>query len=292
MATDVTRREMILAYDGDCPMCLSIVGLLARAGLVTPEQLVSHHDLSPGDLERAQAAGIRNQLVVLDRLSQEARGGADGLLWIVGENRAYPLWIRLLSLPGVRHLIGLGYETISYNRRVVSPPPRQIRCDCEPEVTLARRLMLIVPLSVLAVVFLALFGGAVFVGWKLGDAAAGILFMEVAAGSGWIALLAGALVLLRGEQRVDYIAHLVVTAFVGALVLVPAGLMAWWLPPVANVLLASVSVFVSLVLMLGMQRRRVAAVGLHSGWLWGWIAAVAIGFVGTKLVYFGAGMLP
>ena len=36
MATDVTRREMILAYDGDCPMCLSImtpermsVGLIA-----------------------------------------------------------------------------------------------------------------------------------------------------------------------------------------------------------------------------------------------------------------------
>ena len=152
--------------------------------------------------------------------------------------------------------------------------------------------MLVVPLTLLSMLIVALFGAVVSAGWNLGTAAQGALVVALAAAAGWLAIGAVALALLRGERRIDYLAHLAVTAFVGALVLLPVAAVGWWLPRQANLVAASLSVLASFALMYGMQRRRVAAVGLSPQWLWAWAAAISIGFVGTKLVLFGAGVLP
>ena len=90
MATQIEQSAMILAYDGDCPMCKGIVALLLRLRLIEPGQAVSNHDLSPRDLAAATEAGIRNQLIVLDVLSRQSRAGAEGLLWIIGHKPARP----------------------------------------------------------------------------------------------------------------------------------------------------------------------------------------------------------
>jgi predicted DCC family thiol-disulfide oxidoreductase YuxK len=285
MTTAVKTSGKTLVYDGDCPMCNATVGLLLRLKLLRREQARSNHDLSGDDLESVRAAGIRNQLVVLDPQTRETRSGADGILWILSENTGNHLAIRLLGLPGVRHLLRWGYQIVSYNRRVISTPRQQIVCDCEPEVTLARRLALVVPTLVLTVLMTALFGAAVFYGWQLGDAPSGAVFMCVAAGSGWVALVAAALVLLRGEQRIDYVAHLVVTMFVGVLVLIPASLLALVLPRPVLIVLDGLSVLASFSLMFAMQRRRVAAIGLSNRWLWAWVIALAVGFGGTVAFY-------
>ncbi|MGD9723527.1 MAG: DCC1-like thiol-disulfide oxidoreductase family protein [Pirellulales bacterium] len=274
MSTQVVCRELILAYDGACPMCTSTVALLVRYGLVRPEQAVSNEALPADELEAAQAAGLRNQLVVLDRGSHAARAGIPALLWIVGENFAWPWWVRVLSLPGVRHLLSAFYETISYNRRVISPPRRSVRCDCEPQVTTAMRLRLIVPLTVFVLTTAALVGAGVFLGSGLGTTAQGAILAPVVLGAGWAALVVAAILLLRGEQRIDYVAHLAVTAFVGALVLWPLGLVGWWLPEQGIALVGAALATLALALMFRMQRRRVVAVGLGSSWLWAWTLLV------------------
>ena len=167
-----------------------------------------------------------------------------------------------------------------------------MRCDCEPDVTLARRLTLIVPLALVAGLLAAAFGAAVFYGvpeyfgWTLGDAGTGAWFMPAALGTGWVVMGVAALAVLRGEQRIDYVGHLAVTMFIGALVLVPATLVAWWLPREANIAIVLVSVLASFALMFSMQRRRVAAVGLPRRWLWAWVAALALGSAAWKFVYF------
>ena len=80
------------------------------------------------------------------------------------------LLVRLFGLPGFRHLLRVGYEAISYNRRIISPPRNQIVCDCEPEATFAHRLTLIVPVLLFAVLLVALFGATAFHAGELGDA--------------------------------------------------------------------------------------------------------------------------
>jgi hypothetical protein len=146
--------------------------------------------------------------------------------------------------------------------------------------------MLVGPALVATLVLTAWFGAAVFVGWELGDARWGAPFMEVAAGSGWLALVAAAMALLRGERRIDYMSHLVVTMFVGVLVLVPACLAAALFPRQVLVPLDCLSVLVSFALMFSMQRRRVAAVGVSNRWLWAWVVALAAGLSGTAGFYF------
>ncbi len=99
----------------------------------------------------------------------------------------------------------------------------------------------------------------------------------LAAVSGWLIVGGVAIAVLRGEQRIDYLAHLVVMAFSGALVLIPAGIFGWWLSGQAGLALAAISVFASFALMFAMQRRRLAAVGLTDRWRWGWAIAVVLG---------------
>ncbi|MEX0678307.1 MAG: DCC1-like thiol-disulfide oxidoreductase family protein [Pirellulales bacterium] len=286
MSTDLMTSEKLLAYDGDCPMCLATIALLLRLRLIRPEQTRSNHELDRADLLAAQQAGLRNQLVVLDLQSREARVGSDALLWIIGDNTGGHFLVRLLGWPGFRHLLRYGYETISYNRRVISPPRHQVVCDCEPEVTVERRLTLIMPLALASIALAAGFGAAVFVGWGLGDAITGAIFIQIAAGSGWVAMIAAGLVLLRGMQRIDYVAHLVVTMFTGALALVPAAVLTLLLPRPVSIAIASLSVLAAFALMFAMQRRRVAAISLRSVWLWAWAVVVVVTLTSSIVSHF------
>lgn len=286
MTTELQTSELLLAYDGDCPMCLATIGMLLRAGLVREEQTRSNHDLDPADAEAAQQAGIRNQLVVIDLATRETRVGSDALLWIIGAGPRGGLLVRLLGLPGLRQLLRIGYQAVSYNRRVISPPRHQVVCDCEPEVTLARRLTLVVPLLLITMLIVAGLGAAAFVAWGLGDAVTGALFALIAGGAGWLVMALAGLVLLREMQRVDYIAHLVVTMFAGALVLLPAGILTLVLPASLSVGLASLAALGALALMLFMQRRRVAAISLGRAWVWAWATVIVLTTSGAIASHF------
>ena len=50
------------------------------------------------------------------------------------------------------------------------------------------------------------------------------------------------------------------------------------LPPVGAAVLAGLAGLAVTLRMFFMQRRRVAAIGLSSGWLWGWLACLVVGF--------------
>jgi hypothetical protein len=234
----------------------------------------------------ARGAGIRNQLVVIDPNTRESRAGTDGLLWIIGETPGRRFLARLLGLPGIRQLLRYGYQTISYNRRVISPPRHQIVCDCEPEVTVARRLTLVVPLVLATIALVGYFGAVVSTAWGLGDAAFGAVFIQIAAGAGWIAMIVASLALLGGMQRVDYLAHLAVTMFTGALVLLPVALVTPILPRPAAVTIGCLAMAASFALMFAMQRRRVAAMGLTAVWLWAWAAVLVVTFAGSVVSHF------
>jgi hypothetical protein len=87
-----------------------------------------------------------------------------------------------------------------------------------------------------------------------------------------------ALVALRGEQRIDYLAHLAITTFAGAMLLLPFGLAATFLPREGAAAVACLAGAGAMAIMFVMQRRRVAAIGLSARWLWGWLASLVIGF--------------
>jgi predicted DCC family thiol-disulfide oxidoreductase YuxK len=286
MTTDVRTTEKFLAYDGDCPMCIATVGLLVRWKLVRQEQTRPNYDLDEADAELARQSGIRNQLVVIDPQTRQVRVGSDGLLWIVGETAGYHQLARLLALPGFRQLLNFGYQAVSYNRRIISPPAHQIVCDCEPQVTVYRRLTLIVPLVLLSLLVVAAFGAAAFVGCRLGTPLEGAALMKVATGCGWLLTAAVGFAVLRGMRGLDYVAHLAVTMFAGSLVLLPGAAVLWFVPRPAAVAIVALSLMFCFSTMFKMQIRRVKALQLSYAWLWGWTAAMLAGFGLTLATYF------
>ena len=111
--------------------------------------------------------------------------------------------------------------------------------------------------------------------------------MPAAVGAGLTTFRARALVWLRGEQRIDYISHLVITTFAGAAVLLPFGLAAMFLPREAAAAVACLSGAGAVAMMYLMQRRRVAAISLSSRWLWSWLACLTIGFTLVAYAWLG-----
>jgi predicted DCC family thiol-disulfide oxidoreductase YuxK len=285
MTTATAQADKVLIYDGDCPMCRATIGKLLHLRLVRPEQTRSNHDLQGPDLEAAQAAGLRNELVVLNPESRETRSGTDGLLWIIRDNTGNHPLVRLASLPGFRDILRWGYQAISYNRRIISPPRHQIVCDCEPQVTVARRLSLIVPLLLLTALLAAAFGAALFTGAEKSPVAGAVVAI-LAAGAGWFVLIVAAIAFLKRDKRIDYVGHSAVTMFIGSLVLVPATLIALVAPRDAALALAGVSLAISLVVMVKMQKRRVTALGISQVWLASWPVALVGGVLATCWFYF------
>jgi len=285
MATALQTAEKFLAYDGDCPMCLATVGLLLKLGLLDAGQARPNHELEGSELEAARAAGIRNQLVAIDPRTGETRAGSDALLWLAADRPRFAWAARLLGLPGLRQLLSFAYQAVSYNRRVISPPQHQIACDCEPQVTVARRLQLIVPLAVVSMLVVAAYGAATFVGANLGTATAGAALMEIATAAGWLIAATAGAVLLRGMARIDYAGHLAVTMFVGALILLPAAAINWFLPRPAAIAVAVLALMFCFSTMFKMQVHRTAAQRLRWAWLWGWTAAM-LGCFGAALAFY------
>ena len=273
-----TRTGKILIYDGDCPMCRATIARLLAWRLVWPEQTVSNHELSADDLTAARAAGLRNELIVLDPATGELRRGTDGLLWIVRDNRRQRFLVSVLSLAGFRHVLRLGYQTIAYNRRIISPPETRIVCDCEPELTGARRMMLVVPALVFNAVVLCGSGAALFAatGWDRPlDGALAFAASIVAIG---LVLGMAALVGMPREKRLDYLGHVAVTLFCGATAFLPIAMLAAFLPREWAMAGFALSAAVSLMISIAMQPRRVAALGLHQAWVLVWVlAAVSAG---------------
>ncbi len=291
MTTDIHpverhTAEKYLAYDGDCPMCIASVEALVSWGLVRPEQTRANHDLAPLDAELARAAGIRNQLVAIDPATHETRSGTAALLWIIGETPGWRAVARLLSLPIVRSLLSFGYQAVSYNRRIISPPRHQIVCDCEPQVTVARRLALIVPLVVLSALIVAGWGAAVFAGCALGTPLAGALLATVATLGGWTLMASAGFVTLGGMRGLDYLGHLAVTMFAGALILLAAMVFIPWLSPPLAAAVAILSLMYCFSKMFSMQRKRVKALQLSLTWLWGWTIVMPLVFAITLAIYF------
>src|SRR5262249_20119814 len=149
-----------------------------------------------------------------------------------------------------------------------------------------RRLSLIVPLVLMAMGFTAAFGAAVFAKFGFGEVAEGAVFSLIAAGAGWIGMIVAGAVMLRGMRGVDYVGHLAVTMFTGALVLVPATLLTLVLPREVAAAIDIVSVLAAFAVMYRMQVRRVAALQLRPSWVWAWAVVVIVTTAASILSHF------
>lgn len=264
----------ILVYDGDCPMCETMSALLVRAGLVPGERRRTFQSFEEETAQRLLDAGMRDEMAVLDRVSDQIRTGVPGFLWLLRDTRA--AWVAsLLDRPWMHRVLGVAYHLVGYNRRTLAPPSRPVGivCECDPEYRPGWLLALIVLLLGFAFGMTALFGAVVAAETWLASPSQGAFRMLLAAGSGWVLLFLLVPAIPR-DRRLPFLGHLGMVMAGGLLVLVPSMLLA---PLLDGPLMAGVfalSVTASFLLMLRMLRRRLAYLQLSRAWLAGWAAAL------------------
>jgi|GEM_PF-3302003 len=156
----------LLVYDGDCSICHAWSRkLVAWAGLSDADR-VSHHDLDPALRSRVEAAGLRNELKVVDRADGTITGGFDAIRRF---GRGTGLgWLGTLSaVPPLRWLFPFGYGLIARNRRVLAPTPSGLVCACDPDPHLGYNLAFALSAGAVAAVgwwLLIAVGGSVLAG--------------------------------------------------------------------------------------------------------------------------------
>jgi predicted DCC family thiol-disulfide oxidoreductase YuxK len=129
----------LLVYDGDCSLCLAWSRrIVAWAGLADADR-VSHHDLDPDLRARVEAAGLRNELKVLDRADGTITGGFEAIRRF-GRGTGLASLVALSAVPPFRWLCALGYGLVARNRRVLAPTPGGMVCACDPDPHLGYNL--------------------------------------------------------------------------------------------------------------------------------------------------------
>lgn len=128
-----TARPRVLVYDGDCSLCRRFSRIADRRWLVGAAER-RPYDAFEGEIAtRLEAAGIRNELAVLDETTGELRSGYDGMVWLLRGGRL-PWLASVLAFGPVRWFLGHDYRLIAYNRRLLAPPARRIACACDPDL--------------------------------------------------------------------------------------------------------------------------------------------------------------
>ena len=141
---------LLLVFDGECPMCVALTRLYLLLGWVPAERRVALQDVDPELLAALTAAGIRNEMAVVEPASRRILTGVPGLFWLLRETWARPIvWV--LDRPVLRSVCDVAYRFIGFNRRFFSTPrPRGFQCACEPDERVSYNLSLVVLALVLA----------------------------------------------------------------------------------------------------------------------------------------------
>lgn len=269
------RAGEMLVYDGDCPLCVGAVNVLARTGLVARDTLRPYQDLEGEVAEVLWDAGIRNEMAAYDPASGRVWSGVRALLHAMRVSRLGPV-VRVLELPPITALLSLGYRLVSYNRRILAPrEPGTVRCACDPDFHAGYRIGLIAILLATAVALTLLLGVTLPLRADPASAVQSATDMLAAAGSGWVAAMLLAL-RLPFERYVTWLGHLAVTMNVGLLVQVPGMLLSLVLDGPALVAVQVLSMLASFTVMLRMQVRRARIQALGAGWVALWVVCLAL----------------
>lgn len=136
-----TLKNHTLVYDSDCPMCDLYTNGFIKTGMLDKTGRVEYGCARvPVSFSNERA---RDEIALIDYENGIVTYGVDSLIKVLGHS--FPLLKSITAIAPVRFLLGVLYSFISYNRKVIAPPPAfETRGSCTPSYHTGYRIAYIV----------------------------------------------------------------------------------------------------------------------------------------------------
>lgn len=134
------NNDKILVYDDACPLCVAYTSAFVKTGLLTAEGRQSFSDVSAELLHTINYQRSKNEIPLLDPVTNKVWYGIDALLEILGSK--CPAIKTIGHLKPVNWFLKKLYSFISYNRKViVAAKASPLKIDCSPSFNLFYRVL-------------------------------------------------------------------------------------------------------------------------------------------------------
>jgi hypothetical protein len=210
--------NMMLVYDGNCPLCVQAVQTLSTLGFLEGIQPQPWQSLSTCDATLAER--IKTEFLLIEPNNNQVQGGFEALAYLMGKRFS---WTKgLLSMPSVMTIGIILYKIVSMNRRVLAPSGN-IPCDCDPPFHLGWRAALWVLLLLISVVVSTVFGFSAATTQPDKPYFETVLQWMLVTGSGWILniLIFG---IVLPKRHWDFVQQCLVVMAFGSFWLIPFAL--------------------------------------------------------------------
>lgn len=241
-----TLNNHLILYDAECPMCQLYTRAFTRSGMLDPNGRAPYQDLPPAacplvDLQRAV-----NEIALIDTKTGEVNYGIESLFKVIGHS--FPLFRPLFSWRPFLRIMRKVYAFISYNRKVIIPPPANTPAPAttstpttsstftskpdsfQPAFRLRYRLAWLATTVILAAAILTRYAHLL-----IGILAAGGPWREYLICTGQILCQGMVVSIIAPVKRWDYLGNMMTISLAGSLALAPVLAIARFthLPPIA-----------------------------------------------------------
>lgn len=125
-----TLHNHLILYDADCPMCQLYTRAFTRSGMLDPDGRAPYQDISAAACPLVDLNRAVNEIALIDTKTGEVKYGIESLFKVIGHS--FPLLRPLFSWRPFLRTMRKTYAFISYNRKVIIPPPAFAPRAAEP----------------------------------------------------------------------------------------------------------------------------------------------------------------
>jgi len=216
-----TLRNHVILYDAECPMCNLYTGAFVRNGLLDNREAYQQYpDGACPNLDWQRAV---NEIALVNQATGEVTYGVESLLKVCGN--AMPLIAPLFGWKPFLWLARKAYAFISYNRRVIVPPPvSESQFGYQPSFNIKYRIVWLVFAWVVTSCILTSYTSLL-----TGFLVKGVFWRELGICAGQIFFQGAVIAVYKKDRAWDYLGNMMTISLAGALGLLPFLAICVWL---------------------------------------------------------------
>jgi hypothetical protein len=116
-----TLQNHLILYDAECPMCQLYTRAFTRSGMLDPDGRAPYQEISAAACPLVDLNRAVNEIALIDTKTGEVKYGIESLFKVIGHS--FPRLRPLFSWRPFLWTMRKTYAFISYNRKVIIPPP-------------------------------------------------------------------------------------------------------------------------------------------------------------------------